>query len=81
MMLSQSEELSSQSLELAESIYSTKWYEMPVEHRKLLYIMLVRAQKPLVFSCGGLYMANLNTFMKTMKTVYTIVNALINLNK
>ncbi|XP_045467404.1 uncharacterized protein LOC123675891 [Harmonia axyridis] len=81
LMLSQSEELTLKSLQLADSIYSSNWYEMEVKHQKIFYIMLLRAQKPFALSCGDLFPANLNTFMKTMKTVYTIVNAVINLNK
>ncbi|XP_045468002.1 odorant receptor 7a-like [Harmonia axyridis] len=81
LILSLSEQLSSECLFLAESIHFLKWYEMNVKHQKILKFILMRAQKPFVLTCGALFPANLSVFTKTMRAIYTILNAFINLSQ
>ncbi|XP_044764574.1 odorant receptor 67d-like [Coccinella septempunctata] len=76
-----SEHLSIESVQLAESIYFSKWYELDVKEQKMLLLMLSRAQNPVVLSCGALCSASLSTFMKTMKTIYTMLNAIASIAK
>lgn len=58
-----------QSVQLAESIYFSNWYELKVEQQKMLLFMLRRAQNPFVLSCGSLCSASLSTFMKVRTKV------------
>ncbi|XP_044756217.1 putative odorant receptor 59c [Coccinella septempunctata] len=81
LILSLSEQLSTECANLATSIHFLKWYKLNIKQQKVLKFMLVRAQKPFVLTCGALFPANLSTFTKTMRAIYTILNAFINLSQ
>ncbi|KAL3275923.1 hypothetical protein HHI36_020659 [Cryptolaemus montrouzieri] len=69
-----------QSLELGDQIYNSCWYDLPVSQQKMLLIMMTRAQKPFVLNCGFICGANCSTYVQTMKSVYSFLNAIINLS-
>lgn len=50
-----------QTFEVSNAIYGSNWYEGPVEVKKLIQFVLMRAQKSFVVY-SGFYEANLNTF-------------------
>ncbi|XP_060533452.1 odorant receptor 67c-like isoform X2 [Cylas formicarius] len=47
-----SNEIRVQSAQVANSIFETRWYEQSEEAKRILFIMLMRSQKPMVLSKG-----------------------------
>ncbi|XP_076393274.1 uncharacterized protein LOC143263929 [Megachile rotundata] len=52
---------------LAERIYSSDWYEIPIKFQKLLCIMILRCSKPVNLNAGGLYDMNMENYGKVLK--------------
>ncbi|CAK9800145.1 hypothetical protein ANTQUA_LOCUS2389 [Anthophora quadrimaculata] len=49
-------------LDLANDIYSSKWYDVPLEIQKVIQMMQLRSNKPCALSAGGIYTMNIENF-------------------
>ncbi|XP_046143723.1 uncharacterized protein LOC123988304 isoform X2 [Osmia bicornis bicornis] len=52
------------ALLLPETVYNSKWYEMPIRFRKVLYTMQIRCNRPCILSAVGLYEMDIQNFGK-----------------
>nr|XP_012144545.1 PREDICTED: uncharacterized protein LOC100878875 isoform X1 [Megachile rotundata] len=59
---------------LAERIYSSDWYEIPIKFQKLLCIMILRCSKPVNLNAGGLYDMNMENYGKIKILLNFILN-------
>ncbi|XP_017795546.1 PREDICTED: uncharacterized protein LOC108576980 [Habropoda laboriosa] len=50
------------SLGLADIIYASKWYELPVKGQKLIYTMQMRSIRPCILTAGGVHEMNIESF-------------------
>ncbi|XP_048266430.1 uncharacterized protein LOC100645055 [Bombus terrestris] len=48
--------------DLANNIYSSKWYKAPVQIQKVLYVMQIRCRRFCSLTAGGLYEMNIENF-------------------
>ncbi|CAH1373725.1 unnamed protein product, partial [Tenebrio molitor] len=57
---------------VADAIYTSQWYEMNNnEFRKCLVVILIKAQKAIIFSGYGIVYINLQTFVVICKTTFS----------
>nr|WJJ63324.1 odorant receptor 24 [Pachyrhinus yasumatsui] len=66
-----------QSLAIADAIYESPWYEQNEAAKKLLHIMLLRAQRPLVLTIGPFNPMTTETALMTMKASYSYVTLMM----
>ncbi|XP_065368489.1 odorant receptor 43a-like [Calliphora vicina] len=69
-------EFSSESLKIANAVYSIDWIHSSVEVRKCVLILLVRCQTSLKISAGGMYPMTLEAFQALLNAAYTYFNML-----
>ncbi|XP_031771341.1 putative odorant receptor 71a isoform X2 [Apis florea] len=67
--------------ELANNIYSSTWYGIPVKIQKVLHMMQIRSKKPCSLTAGGLYEMNMENFGITFKTCMSYFTMLMSLKK
>ncbi|THK33198.1 uncharacterized protein LOC114841552 [Diachasma alloeum] len=56
------------SSDLKETITSAKWYNASIKTQKLIPLMLLRAQNPVVLTAGKVIVMGMNTFAVVLKT-------------
>ncbi|XP_076757257.1 uncharacterized protein LOC143427213 [Xylocopa sonorina] len=56
-----------QSSKLADTIFASKWYDMPVKTQKMLHIMQIRSNKPCILTAAGLYVMKIESFGLAVK--------------
>ncbi|XP_052895862.1 odorant receptor 82a-like [Anopheles moucheti] len=66
------------SVNVADSIYSTNWYEATISIRKQILISLMRAQKPIIIK-GGFIEASLPTLKKMLSSSASYIAVLMSL--
>ncbi|XP_071873043.1 uncharacterized protein [Bombus fervidus] len=66
--------------DLADNIYSSKWYKAPVQIQKVLYVMQIRCRRFCSLTAGGLYEMNIENFGITFKTCISYITMLMSLN-
>ncbi|XP_059615543.1 uncharacterized protein LOC132261047 [Phlebotomus argentipes] len=59
-------------------VYNCKWYVFPPKIQKALGFVLAMSQRPVQPSVGGYAPLDLRTFLKCLKTIYTITMMLLN---
>nr|AID61211.1 odorant receptor [Calliphora stygia] len=69
-------EFSSESVLIADAVYSIDWINSSVEVRKCVLILLVRCQTSLKISAGGMYPMTLEAFQALLNAAYTYFNML-----
>nr|QEI46830.1 odorant receptor 14 [Galleria mellonella] len=62
-------------LALEEAVYDSKWENFNAENMKLVWMILLNAQKPLKLSAGGLATLNLGILMSFARSVYSAYTA------
>ncbi|XP_006615140.2 uncharacterized protein LOC102673807 [Apis dorsata] len=62
------ETLLNQSSKLADKIYDSEWYKIPMKVQKVLHIMQIRSNKPCILTAAGLYEMKIESFGITIKT-------------
>ncbi|XP_037825042.1 odorant receptor Or2-like [Lucilia sericata] len=67
-------EFSSESVKIADAVYSIDWTSSSVEVRKCVLILLVRCQTSLTISAGGVYPMTLEAFQVLLNAAYTYFN-------
>ncbi|XP_060533492.1 odorant receptor 67c-like isoform X2 [Cylas formicarius] len=70
------DEIVSQSVELASALYSSKWYECERESRILIIFMLIRCQKPLSIDIGSFGPMTLRSAMSRLKLTYSYTSVM-----
>ncbi|XP_050308551.1 odorant receptor 49b-like [Anthonomus grandis grandis] len=66
-----------QSLDIANAVYESNWIDQSEEVKKIMYIMLMRAQKPLILTIGSFRVMNVESALITMKGAYTYASVMI----
>ncbi|XP_053997921.1 uncharacterized protein LOC128886783 [Hylaeus anthracinus] len=69
------------SLELAENVYGSNWYETPVRIQKICYMMQIRCSLPCTFTAGGLYDMNMENFGMIIKTCMSYFTMLVSVRE
>nr|CAD7263208.1 unnamed protein product [Timema shepardi] len=64
-------ELTFQSTQMSDSIYSSEWYSCSGSVKKNVQIVLMRAQSPVVLTAGRFGVLSLQTFTKLVQTAYS----------
>ncbi|XP_050580536.1 uncharacterized protein LOC126917575 isoform X1 [Bombus affinis] len=67
------------SSDLADNIYSSKWYKAPVQIQKVLYVMQIRCRRFCSLTAGGLYEMNIENFGITFKTCISYITMLMSM--
>ncbi|XP_060522969.1 odorant receptor 30a-like [Cylas formicarius] len=65
-----------QSFQLAMSLYESKWYEQTNSVQRIIYIMMIRCQRPLSFRIGFLGVMNLEAGLSRLKLGYTYTSVM-----
>lgn len=60
------DKLTEEACEVGDAMYSTAWYEMPVQQQMLLVLPLCRAQKLIRLTGFGLYTYSLQNFARIL---------------
>ncbi|XP_033190329.2 uncharacterized protein LOC117156922 [Bombus vancouverensis nearcticus] len=63
--------------DLADNIYSSKWYMAPVQIQKVLYVMQIRCKRFCSLTAGGLYEMNIENFGITFKTCMSYITMMM----
>ncbi|CAB0031960.1 unnamed protein product [Trichogramma brassicae] len=71
-----SERLCQQHEALVDSIYRSKWYELPIEQRRNLNFMAARSSKPIYLLAGHFYAMNLENFKNILKASFSYFSIL-----
>ncbi|KAH8367776.1 hypothetical protein KR084_002707 [Drosophila pseudotakahashii] len=66
---------------LQAAVYSCNWLDQSVQFRRLLLLMLVRCQKPLIPVSGIIVPVSMKTFMVMIKGAYTMLTLLNEMRK
>ncbi|XP_049870356.1 odorant receptor 19a-like [Pectinophora gossypiella] len=64
-------ELTIQAGRVANAVMESKWERMPVRLRRMLLLMMIRAQRPLVLSAAGFANMDNACFLAIMKAAYS----------
>ncbi|XP_050292712.1 odorant receptor Or2-like [Anthonomus grandis grandis] len=67
-------EVKLQSVAIADGIYNSDWYTLNKENAKLIHIMILRAQRPLVLTIGPFGPMTTETGVKILKVAYSYVS-------
>ncbi|XP_060522699.1 odorant receptor 30a-like isoform X2 [Cylas formicarius] len=65
-----------QSLQLAISLYESKWYEQSKSAQQIIHIMMIRCQRPLYLRIGFLGVMNLEAGLSRLKLGYTYTSVM-----
>uniref|UniRef100_A0A1B0DNB1 Odorant receptor n=1 Tax=Phlebotomus papatasi TaxID=29031 RepID=A0A1B0DNB1_PHLPP len=69
-------ELWVESLDVAQTIYFSPWYEMSQDTKKKLLLLMVRTQRPLKITAGHIYPLTLQVFQSLLNVSYTYFTVL-----
>ncbi|XP_060533528.1 odorant receptor 30a-like [Cylas formicarius] len=70
-------EIQVQSLAIADALYESLWYEYTERAKKMLLIMMMRAQKPLALTIGPFDAMKTGSALAIMKASYSYVTVMI----
>ncbi|XP_012529128.1 odorant receptor Or2 [Monomorium pharaonis] len=62
-----------------ESVYNAEWYSMPIITRKLLIMLMMKTEKPLMLKMGKLFelsFATFNTILRTSSSYFMLLQSL-----
>lgn len=63
-------------LKLATILYNSNWTQMPIDLQKLIIIMIIEAQKPILYGAYAFVNLNLETFIKVNAEIWVIALAI-----
>nr|WJJ63311.1 odorant receptor 11 [Pachyrhinus yasumatsui] len=69
--------ITDESLDVSHAIYKSNWYNLPVNLRKYILIMIMRAQKPLHLRADYVGFFSLPLFIHVLKTAYSAFSLLL----
>ncbi|XP_017754777.1 PREDICTED: odorant receptor 9a-like [Eufriesea mexicana] len=75
------QDLLEQSLELADKIYSSDWYQIPMKCQKVFYMMQIRSNKPCIMTAAGLYEMKIESFGITVKACMSYFTMFLSLRQ
>uniref|UniRef100_A0A1I8Q2M8 Uncharacterized protein n=2 Tax=Stomoxys calcitrans TaxID=35570 RepID=A0A1I8Q2M8_STOCA len=64
-------EISSESLKIADAAYNINWNKSSTEVRKCIQILILRSQTPLKIRAGGIFPMTLEAFQSLLNATYT----------
>ncbi|XP_076547711.1 uncharacterized protein LOC143306002 [Osmia lignaria lignaria] len=67
--------------DFAANIYSSNWYKTPIEIRKMIYLIQIRANKLCVLTAGGLYDMNMENFASAFRMCMSYITMLLSLRE
>ncbi|XP_060535650.1 odorant receptor 30a-like isoform X2 [Cylas formicarius] len=67
-----------QSMELAKALFESDWYDQGRSVQKLIYVMMMRCQKPLYLRIGWLGVMDLNAGISRLKLGYSYTSIMNN---
>ncbi|XP_060517150.1 odorant receptor 49b-like [Cylas formicarius] len=70
-------EIKVQSTQIASAIYDSPWYEHSKEAKSILFIMMVRAQRPLIVTKGPFGQMSLESSLAVLKAAYSYVTIML----
>lgn len=68
--------LKCQSEDIAKSIYSCNWYNLPAKLMKNIFFVLMRTQQPVQLLAGRFLVVNIETYMSILKTSFSYLSVL-----
>lgn len=67
-------EIQSNSQKTIENLYLCDWTQINVERRKkLIFMQTILQAQPIKVKVGGIFVVNLETFLKLMNTAYSMI--------
>jgi hypothetical protein len=67
-------EIEANSRKIIEEIYETDWFESSVKHKKNVNLMLTILQvQPIRMKIAGIFVVNLESFVKMANTTYSLI--------
>ncbi|XP_060517147.1 odorant receptor Or2-like isoform X2 [Cylas formicarius] len=70
-------EIKFQSMEIASAVYESPWYQHSKEAKSILFIIMVRAQRPLIVTKGPFGEMSLESSVAVLKAAYTYVTIML----
>nr|QNH68059.1 odorant receptor 35 [Apriona germarii] len=70
-----------ESTTIADAAYQSEWYNGPLRLRKIIYLIILRSQKPLLLKVASIGVISLETFLWVMKTAYSYFALLLTISK
>ncbi|KOX67782.1 Odorant receptor Or2 [Melipona quadrifasciata] len=70
-----------QSLELADKIYDSDWYQIPTKVQKMLHLMQIRSNKPCILTAAGLYDMKIENYGATIKACMSYFTMFLSLRE
>ena len=58
-----------QSMAIKDAAYASPWYKLSPSNRKIIQMIIMRSQRPVVLSIGGFYALSLEQFGSVSNTV------------
>uniref|UniRef100_M3V885 Odorant receptor 24 n=1 Tax=Ips typographus TaxID=55986 RepID=M3V885_IPSTY len=71
-------EITEQSLQVAQTIYDTFWYKESKQYNVLLQLMLMGAQRPVTMRIGPFGAMTTSTILTTMRAAYSYATLMMN---
>ncbi|GAB1867900.1 Odorant receptor [Camponotus japonicus] len=75
------QEVTDHSAGISVAAYNGMWYKAPMEIQKCLILLIARSQKPSRITIAKLYVINLESFSKVMKTSVSYCTVIISLRE
>nr|QWT83552.1 odorant receptor 53 [Eucryptorrhynchus scrobiculatus] len=70
-------EINLQSTKIADAVYNSNWTDQSEEIKKIMYVILMRAQKPLELTIGPFGPINIESALLTMKGAYSFISLMM----
>ncbi|XP_051153384.1 odorant receptor Or1-like [Leptopilina boulardi] len=70
------EELTRKSISISDEIYKTDWTTLTIKTKEKLILMMMRTNRPIQFTGASIVTLSIETFLKVVKTSYTLFNLL-----
>ncbi|KAK9738290.1 7tm Odorant receptor [Popillia japonica] len=75
------EQVGSGVLHLSDVIFSSQWYQLPVQWRsEIIFIMMIAQRETYNVTMGGIYKVNMETLVQMIKTTFTFHTFVNNIN-
>jgi hypothetical protein len=60
-----------QSVEMERAVYESEWYNRSGSFKRMVQLVIARAQRPVSLTAGKLYIVSMETFAKVSNLMYT----------
>ncbi|XP_023309856.1 putative odorant receptor 92a [Anoplophora glabripennis] len=70
-----------ESITIADAAYQSEWYNGPEHFKKMICLIIVRSQRPLLLRVASIGVVSLETFVSVIKTAYSYFALLLTIAK